>query len=223
MRRYLFPLILGLAGCAILIALGQWQLRRLDWKTALLAEIDSRIAAPAGPLPQDAGAGAKYTPVRITGQTVGQELFVPSGEKGIGAGYEVITAFVTAEGRHILLDRGYIPEDAQTVPRPPVTLTVTGNLHWPEETDSYTPPPDAGRHIWFARDAVAMAAALGTEAAMVVAKTVEGDAQGITPVPISATGIPNDHLNYAITWFSMAAVWAGMTAFLLWRIRRGSV
>ena len=53
-----------------------------------------------------------------------------------------------------------------------------------------------------------------------VAAQVEGDAQGITPVPIAIEGIRNEHLNYAITWFLLALVWSGMTAFLLWRIRR---
>jgi surfeit locus 1 family protein len=52
---------------------------------------------------------------------------------------------------------------------------------------------------------------------------VTGDAQGIAPVPVSVEGIPNNHRQYAITWFSLAAVWAGMTLYLLWRIRRKTV
>ena len=55
---------------------------------------------------------------------------------------------------------------------------------------------------------------------MVVAREVAGDAQGIAPVPVGTGTIPNDHLEYAVTWFSLAAVWAGMTGFLLWRIRQ---
>jgi surfeit locus 1 family protein len=42
----------------------------------------------------------------------------------------------------------------------------------------------------------------------------------VTPLPVDTSGIPNDHLNYAITWFSLAALWMGMTLYLLWRIRR---
>ena len=52
---------------------------------------------------------------------------------------------------------------------------------------------------------------------------MEGDTQGVTPQPIAITGIPNDHLNYAITWFSLALVWAVMTLALLWRIRRQQI
>ncbi len=68
-----------------------------------------------------------------------------------------------------------------------------------------------------------MAAALETEPVLLVAREVAGDAQGIVPVPVTTEGIPNNHREYAITWFSLAAVWAGMTLYLLWRIRRRSV
>jgi surfeit locus 1 family protein len=228
MRRYVFPSALGIFGCAILIALGLWQVRRLAWKEAVLADITARIHGPAESLSAEglsgkAGPEAKYTPVRVSGHTTGQELLVLSGEKGVGAGFEVIAAFQTEDGRRILLDRGYIPETDKTAPRPPVPLDLRGNLHWPEETDSYTLEPDLKANIWFARDVPKMAAALGTEEVLVVAAEAGGDAQGIRPMPISSTGIPNDHLGYAITWFSLAAVWAGMTGLLLWRIRQRQV
>ncbi|MEZ5867006.1 MAG: SURF1 family cytochrome oxidase biogenesis protein [Defluviimonas denitrificans] len=63
-----------------------------------------------------------------------------------------------------------------------------------------------------------MAKTLGTEPLLIVLKASEGDQARTAPVDTSA--IPNDHLNYAITWFSLALVWAGMTGFLLWRIRQ---
>lgn len=226
MRRYLFPLILGLGGIAILVNLGLWQLRRLEWKEALLAGIEARIHAAPEALPATGAAdpaAQKYLPVTASGRTTGQELHVLTGMQGYGAGYEVIAAFETAEGRRILLDRGFVPEAAKGASRPPVALSVTGNLHWPEEKTGATPEPNLERNIWFARDVPAMAAALGTEPLLLVVARTEGDAQGILPVPVDTSGIPNDHLNYAITWFSLAAVWAGMTAYLLWRIRQRTV
>jgi surfeit locus 1 family protein len=63
-----------------------------------------------------------------------------------------------------------------------------------------------------------MAEALGTEPLLVVAREVPGDA--VLLRPIDAAGVPNDHLEYAVTWFSLAAIWAGMTVALVWRIRR---
>ncbi len=225
MRRILFPLILGLAGVAILVGLGLWQLQRLEWKEGVLARIEAQMSAEPGPLPAEGSSSeaGKYQPVSVTGRTVGPELHMLTGMTGLGPGYEVITVFETSEGRRILLDRGFVPEAAKDAPRPPVSLTVAGNLHWPEEARSNTPLPDLGRNIWFARDVPAMAAHLGAEPVLVVARRVTGDAQGITPVPVGTAGIPNDHLGYALTWFSLAAVWAGMTAYLLWRIRQRTI
>lgn len=225
MKRYIFPLVLGVVGCAILIELGLWQLRRLEWKTEMLAEISAKIAGAPQELPPEGvdTKSLKYTPVAVAGGTTGQELRVLSGMKGLGPGYEIIAAFETGDGRQIMIDRGFVAEAAElarATPRAPTALIVTGNLHWPEEADSYTPAPDEKSGIWFARDVPAMAARLGTEPILIVAAQIEGDAQGISPQPITISGIPNDHLNYAITWFSLAIVWAGMTAFLLWRIRR---
>ncbi|CAM5534958.1 SURF1 family protein [Frigidibacter albus] len=146
-----------------------------------------------------------------------------TGMSGVGPGYEVITGFETEDGRRILLDRGFLPEVGKDLPRAAVALRVTGNLHWPAEAGSNTPQPDLGRNIWFARDVPAMAAHLGAEPVLVVARGVEGDAQGIIPVPVTTAGIPNDHLGYALTWFSLAGVWLGMTAYLLWRIRQRTI
>ncbi len=73
-------------------------------------------------------------------------------------------------------------------------------------------------NIWFARDIAELAAQLHTEPVLIIARSDTGD--GIEPLPVDTAAIPNDHLQYAITWFSLAAVWLGMTAFLLWRIKR---
>lgn len=223
MRRFLFLLIVGAGGVALLVSLGLWQVRRMHWKEAILAAIEAQVAA--SPVPLDTLRAPDrshdlYRPVTVSGRTTGQEALVLSGRKGEGAGFEVISAFETGAGRRILIDRGFVPEAGRDGPRPPVALTITGNLHWPDEADAFTPPPDPATGLWFARDVPAMAGALGTEPVMVVARAVEGPAQGIQPVPVDPSAIPSDHRQYAITWFSLAAVWAGMTAFFLWRIRR---
>lgn len=226
MRRLIFPLILGIGGVAILVALGLWQVRRLEWKEAVIAEIEARIADAPVPLATFAApdpAGDRFVPVTLSGRTTGQEIHLLTGMTGQGPGYSIIAAFETTEGRRVLLDRGFVPESARDVPRPPVVLQVTGNLHWPDEADAYTPPPDPARNIWFARDVAAMAESLGTDPILVVLRGAEGDRQNILPVPVDSSGIPNNHRQYAITWFSLAGIWAGMTAYLLWRIRQKTI
>ncbi|MBP6678234.1 MAG: SURF1 family protein [Paracoccus sp.] len=220
MKRYLFPLIVGILGCAILISLGVWQLRRLDWKDDMIAQIQSRIQSAPVALPAMPDPSMKYMPVLVSGQTTGQEIDVLSGTREQGGGYQVVSGFVTDDGRRILLDRGFVDQDHKRDPRPPTRLQVAGNLHWPQEKASATPEPNLTENIWFARDVPAMAKALGTEPVLVVAAEIRGDGQGVVPIPVAVEGIPNNHLSYAAQWFMIAAVWAGMTVALIWRIRQ---
>ena len=134
-----------------------------------------------------------------------------------GIAYRVVAPLALPEGRRVLLDRGHVPEAGKDETRPIGPVTVEGNLLWPDETDRFTPDPNLDRNIWFARDVEAMAAALGTEPVLVVASALS--LPGTEPAPITVQ-IRNNHLEYAITWFAMAAAWSLMTVYLLWRITR---
>ena len=220
MRRYLFPLILGVVGCAVLIYLGLWQLDRRAWKEDMLADITAGIQADPVPLPDAIDPSMKYLPVTVSGTTTGAEIDVLSHTREQGAGYQIVSRFVTDDGRAILLDRGFVPQEARRIDRPPVRLQVTGNLHWPQDASSSTPAPNMDENIWFARDVDAMALTLDTLPVLVVASAVEGDNQGARPLPVAIEGIPNNHLSYAVQWFLIAATWAVMTLGLIWRIRQ---
>lgn len=222
MRRYLFPLILGVVGCAVLIYLGLWQLDRRAWKEDMLADITAGIQADPVPLPDAIDPSMKYLPVTVSGTTTGAEIDVLSHTREQGAGYQIVSRFVTDDGRAILLDRGFVPQEARRIDRPPVRLQVTGNLHWPQDASSSTPAPNMDENIWFARDVDAMALTLDTLPVLVVASAVEGDNQGARPLPVAIEGIPNNHLSYAVQWFLIAATWAVMTLSLIWRIRQRS-
>lgn len=219
MRRMIVPLLFGLFGVTVLVSLGLWQMQRLAWKEAVLAEMDARIGAvpvelPAAPDP----VADRFLPVVVAGTFMEDELNVLVSRKDSGPGYRVITAFETVSGRRVMVDRGFLPEASRGLPRNVTTLEVVGNLVWPQEVDGFTPVPDEARGIWFARDVPAMAAALKAEPVLIVAQVDTGD--GIAAMPVDSSVIPNDHLNYAITWFLLALVWVGMTGLLLWRMRR---
>lgn len=220
MRRYIVPLLFGVIGCSILLGLGFWQLRRLQWKQDMLSEIQAQIDAPATPLPAHVDVSMKYAPVTVSGTTTGEEIDVLSGTKEQGGGYQIVSGLITDDGRRIMVDRGFVPQQDRYAPRPPVRLQITGNLHWPDEKGSSTPDPNLSENIWFARDVPAMAAQLNTQPILVVASFVRGDAQGVQPIPVAIEGIPNNHLAYAVQWFMIAVVWAGMTVGLIWRIRQ---
>ena len=222
MLRLVFPLLLGLIGAGNLVGLGVWQLQRLDWKTAQLAEIESKISAASVALPAEVTAQSdKYLPVTVTGRLLAPEALVLTSMEDAGAGYRVIAAMeVTGGSRKIMVDLGFVSETNREFSRPTGPIAVTGNLHWPEEVDGFTPEPELLRKVWFARDVERMANVLGTEQVLVVARSVDPAIAAITPLPVDTGNIANDHLTYAITWFSLAAVWLGMTVLLVWRIRR---
>ena len=223
MRRIFLPLLFGCLGVAILASLGFWQMQRLAWKEAVLAQIEARIgdapvALPAAPDPDM----DRYLPVDVTGRTTGEALYALVSTKERGAGYRIISAFETGDGRRILIDEGYVPvEGVETRTAPPaVAMEVTGNLHWPEEVDRFTPAPDLDDGLVFARDVPVLAGALGTDPVLIVVRSVAGATPRATPMPVTTAAIPNNHLGYAVQWFGLAIVWAGMTAFLIWRIQR---
>ena len=220
MQRFAFLLIFGLGGAVILVGLGVWQIQRLTWKEAMIADINTRIAADPVPLPQSPDPEMdNYLPVSVTGTFRADFLKVLVSKKQIGAGYRIITPLVL-EDRIILVDRGFVPE--AEAPEPggaaiQVLQTIVGNLQWPRETDGFTPDPDTDENIWFARDVPAMAEALGTEPILVVQREATELGSPISPMPVDTGAIPNDHLQYAITWFSLAAIWSAMTFFFVRR------
>ncbi|MFA8385821.1 MAG: SURF1 family protein [Pelagibaca sp.] len=221
MSRIALPLLTGLIGAAILVWLGAWQLQRLEWKQGILNQIESRIGGDPAPLPATGDPEAdRYQPVQLTGTVEADELYVLVSQKRIGAGYRVISPFVTNEGRRILLDRGFIPVADRDTARDGGVKDVFGNLHWPDDRTSSTPDNDIAGNTWFARDIGPMAEALNTEPLLVIARNMSPADPGVTPLPVDTSGIPNDHLQYAITWFSLAAVWLIGTIALVWRLRQ---
>jgi surfeit locus 1 family protein len=216
MRSWLFLLTFGLAGAAVLIGLGVWQMQRLAWKQGVVAQIDSRITAAPVTVPQATDPEAdKYLPVHAAGDLLGGEAHVLVSVKDVGAGYRIIAPYQLSDGRRILLDRGFVRSTAKNLSRIVGPIEVTGNLHWPQETDSYTPAADLSTNTWFARDVTELANALDTLPVLLIARTTSETDPSVTPMPVDSAGIPNDHLQYAITWFSLALIWLVMTGFFL--------
>ncbi len=225
MRRILIPLIFGLAGAGVLISLGIWQAQRLAWKEGILAEIEARIMAAPVALPVTPDPEAdRYLPVEVTGRLSPDPLRVLVSRKQVGAGYRLVTALDMAAqdggGRRVLVDLGFVRVDQALPDLPRGPVTVTGNLHWPDDRNSATPDNDVAGNIWFARDIAQMADLLEADPLLVIARQMSEKITGVTPLPVDTRAIPNDHLSYAITWFSLAAIWLVMTGYFLWRSAR---
>ena len=223
-KRMIFPIFFGLSGIAVLLWLGAWQLQRMAWKNDILAQIEAGIVAPPVALPArpDPKTDNRLS-VKVEALIGFDEAHVLYSTKRSGPGFLVIvTGLTKPDDRRVLIDMGYITEAQKNTVRTPQTVTVVGNLLWPNETDGFTPEPNMEKNIWFARDADKMAAHFDTEPFMIVARSIEKGDFGSDPQPIGLN-IPNDHKEYAITWFSLAIVWLGMTLYLLYRIRQKTV
>lgn len=219
MRRQIVAALLLVAGLVAFVSLGIWQLQRLAWKEAILAEIDARIAeAPVALAARPDRTADRYRAVRVTGAFLPGEILVLVSSRDYGAGFRVISPFVTDAGRRILVDRGFVPASARETPRRDGPATVEGNLHWPDERSGSTPEDDIAGNWWYAREVDKMAAHLGTEPLLLIARSATDP--GVLPMPVDSSGIHNRHFEYAMTWFLFAATWVVMTGLALWRIRR---
>ena len=220
MRRFWFIVFIGFAGTACLLYLGKWQIDRLYWKLDVLKKIDQKIAAAPVLLPAEPSESVhKYLSVEISGQFLQESIRVLASKKRYGAGYRIIHVFRT-NGRRLLVDLGFVGLETDYDVDVINDISLVGNLHWPDEVDNFTPEPDLENNIWFARNVERVASALQTEPILIILKDSTLKDQNIKPMPIDTTHIPNDHLQYAITWFSLAIIWALMSCLFIWTTRQ---
>ena len=223
MKRIWFIVFIGFAGTACLLYLGKWQIDRLNWKLDVLKKIDQKIAASPILLPAEPSESVhKYLSVEISGQFMQESIRVLASRKRYGAGYRIIHVFRT-NGRRLLVDLGFIELETDYDIDLISDISLVGNLHWPDEVDNFTPEPDLENNIWFARDVERVASVLQTEPILIILKDSTFKDKNINPMPIDTTHIPNDHLQYAITWFSLAIIWALMSCLFIWTTRQKAV
>lgn len=219
--RYWGMVLVGILGVAILLSLSAWQIKRTLWKNALLANIENKISAPARVIPQNPlEKFNSLMPVKAVGQYLGRTIKVLVSQKIYGAGFRLITAFQMQDGRKIMVDRGFVSVRSVMPSMPNAVGEVIGNLHWPSEIDSFTPENDLEANIWFARDVKTMAAYLSTEPVLLILKSSNFEQENTKPLPVNTASIPNNHLQYAVTWFLMSLIWLGMSGYFVYRSRK---
>jgi len=241
--RLWLPTVLAVVAGAVLLWLGFWQLDRLAWKEALIAAAASRPDAAAVAAPPPAAwpsldwDAADLTHVAVAGRYLPGEAFVYtvlSDARGphAGPGLWVMAPFETAEGWVVLVNRGFMPTAANgavpPIPPPPAGETVLdGLLRRPDPPGPFTPDADPGKRLWFVRDAGELAGAFTLPAGAPVAPfTVDAAASATPPGGLPQAGesrrvFTNSHLQYALTWFGLAAALAGVwLVFVVGQVRR---
>jgi surfeit locus 1 family protein len=234
------PAILTLIVLAGLIGLGSWQINRKAWKEALIETLAQRLAAAPSDLPPPQRWGElnqgedEYRHVRFTAGLVPGEdaLIFTSGSTFrpdvSGPGYWVFAPAKLAGGGAVVVDRGFLPNGegdpaARDAPAPGAPAEMVGVMRWPETSAWYTPAPEPGHNLWFVRDQLAIAKAKNWgEVAPFFIELESPQPPGGLPIPgpLEPT-LPNDHLQYAIIWFSLAAVLAISFGFWLRGSRMG--
>jgi surfeit locus 1 family protein len=236
-RSLVAPGLAAVVAFAILVSLGNWQMRRLAWKEGLLAQMATRAAAAPqdAPAPQDwarlAPQDYEFLRVRLRGVfDHGREalLFHPAGGVAREPGYLVLTPLRLPSGAHVFVNRGFAPQSladpaARAQGRVAGEVEIVGLMRSPEPRGAFTPPDQPDKRLWHARDPAAMAAALGVAQAAPFTIDAEGEAApGGWPRPEPVLrNVPNNHLSYALTWYGLALTLMGVFAVFAWRRLRG--
>jgi surfeit locus 1 family protein len=231
------PAVATLLGVVLLVALGNWQIRRLAWKEALIAAVDTRAHAPPDAAPAEADwpnldpSDSEYRRVRLTGVFDGAKqvlvyraLGEPRGRYG-GQGYLVLTPLRLASGANVLVDRGFVPEDDKAAAGDGLgggETTVTGLMRASEARNWFTPADNPAKGEWFTRDigAIARAEGLTRVAPFIVDADAGADANALPEGGETLLAFPNNHLSYALTWYGLAVALVGVfIAFAASRLR----
>jgi surfeit locus 1 family protein len=229
---------------AILIGLGVWQLERKAWKENLIATVNARISEPPQALPSAASwpqltpAVHEYARVAFTAEFLeGQEAFAYTAGSSLrpdveGQGFWVFAPARLASGSVILINRGFVPKGRKNVSTraqntqfgtPQGSVEIVGYMRWPEHRGMFTPADDVKDNVWYVRDPNAMAAAHRWDVAapFYIDQESPAPAGGLPKPGKIEVKLPNNHWQYALTWFGLALALAGVYGvWLAGRLRR---
>ncbi len=235
-------LLMLLAGMVFtgLLALGVWQVQRLQWKLALIERVEKRVhAAPIAAPGQAEWAAIKresneYTQVQVTGHFDHNRETLVRASTELGSGFWVITPMKTAQGFWVLVNRGFVSAAYSTqTSRVGSTgqQTINGLLRLSEPGGSFLQPNDVAAGRWYSRDVPAIAASVGLDSGPSVGALVSvapyfidaAESQDKEAWPrggLTVLSFYNNHAIYALTWFVLAAMVAAAAAYLLYSERQ---
>lgn len=208
----LLLMTLAVAGVILFAALGIWQIERRQWKLALIAQVDHKLAAaPVSPPGPDRwpriGPDDSYTRIRAQGVWQHDADTYVQALTNLGGGFWVLTPLRTERGT-LLVNRGFVPaEQRGHVPAPSGPVTITGLLRVTEPGGGFLRTNDPGADRWYSRDVAAIAAR--RRLAHAAPYFIDADAQGRDAWPrggLTVVTFRNSHLIYALTWFGLAAL-----------------
>lgn len=232
-RRVWFAAPLVLLALAILLGLGTWQVKRLYWKEALMADIEERLSASPVPLADieamaKSGGDIEYRKVRLSGtfDHARERHFFATHQSRTG--YYIYTPLTLADGRILFVNRGFVPfEMKEQAKRAEGQVTgevvITGLARAPlvAKPSSLLPDNDIAKNIFYWKDLAVMASSVDIPSNRLVTLFVDADnAQNPGGWPqggVTLIDLPNNHLQYAITWYGLALALVIVVGFAYFR------
>jgi len=225
-RGLLAPAILAFL---VLIGLGTWQIHRKAWKEALIGSLTRQLAAAPKPLPSSKD-WATLSPDREDYHRVAFDAAFDYAHEALvygaasafrpdasGPGYWVFTPARLADGGLIMVNRGFVPEGRQdpktrAAGNVPGVVHIIGAIRAPDARHWYTPGDEPNHNLWFTRDPQAMADAkgLGPVAPFYIEQEAPVPPGGLPQPGKIVVNLPDNHLQYALTWYGLALVLAIM-------------
>jgi surfeit locus 1 family protein len=196
-----------------LIGLGTWQVQRLTWKTALLAQIQSQMQKPPVLMDEKIDAAEwEWRRVLLAGHFLYDHEFLvkPRTLDGVN-GYHMLVPFLRASGGIVMVDRGWISDELMPkANRPQGTIQLEGIAQQPHP-GYFTPKNNPQKNDWYWPDVNAMAAAANLPPPAPVIVAIAARTPGVYPAGGKVqVNVRNDHLQYAIFWYTMAVILLGI-------------
>jgi len=238
--KLLLPTLLTVVGVGVLFYLGAWQWQRMDEKRSFITRLETQAAGPAAALPPASDwqrldlAAVDLTRAVAKGSYLdgiaGVRTTIAAGPPGSrqlsGFGRWVFQGFRLEDGATILVNRGFVPESRFATIAPATgAATITGYLRAPETRNSFTPADLPQQREFYTRDPAGITAALGLSGTAPFYLEAERQGDGLTP-PAGVDAkeliarIPDNHLQYALTWWGLALTLIGVFGAFAWQARR---
>ncbi len=222
MRRLLWPGVMTVVMLSVLLGLGTWQVRRLHWKQAILAQIARAEAAPPIPLP---AVPEPYTKVAVTGHlradlSAQYAVEVRDTREGPQIGTFLVQPLERPDEPPLLVERGWVPQKRRApIAQPQGQTTIVGYIHAAETPGLFSAKDDPAARIFYTLDPASIGASLGLPRVAPFILIALGPAPPeLWPDPARhLPQPPNNHLSYAITWYGLAV--ALVVIFLVWARR----
>ncbi len=186
-------------------ALGTWQLYRLQWKTELISEITFGLDS----IPIKYSNTIKKNYQRVISEGIfnfEDQIYLYSLNESGKPGYDVITPYKTLKNENVLVNRGWINKNLKgnsEINLKENKVKITGLLREIYKANIFKPKNDLKNNIWFTLDANDLKDLTGKQFSnyMIFLEKPKNK----VPIPKKVSiDVPNNHLKYAITWYSIA-------------------